>query len=481
MTTITALPPAPSRSDPDTFSSKSDVLLGALDQFVTETNTVVTEVNALAAAMGSLASGAATSIPYTFSTTTADADPGAGLLRLDNATQNAATTIRADLVGSDGSTWTDLLATFDDSTSTIKGFIMLQKASDATKWLLFSVSALASPSGYKNITVANVASSAASPFADADALLLKFQRNGDKGDTGATGAQGAAGADGADGISPNIVVSARTSNTILGVSDFCKLIDITSGTFTQTFTAAATLGSGWWCYIRNSGTGNITLDPNSSETIDGVTTGIVTPGLCILIVCTGTAFTAQRIGPTTTMEVLASGTSWTCPIGVRRACVEGVGGGGSGGKAPGTGLGGGGAGGGYFKKVFSVTPGTAYSYAIGAAGATQTSAGTNGNDGGATTFTASVTCTGNGGKGGISTPNTWAAGGTATNGDLNIQGGSGIASGTAPYSTFCGGTPFSSMNISNDPVGSGYGGGGGGATSSQNSQPGQPGVIVLEY
>lgn len=46
MTTITALPPAPSRTDPATFSDKSDALLGALDQFVTETNTVASEVNA---------------------------------------------------------------------------------------------------------------------------------------------------------------------------------------------------------------------------------------------------------------------------------------------------------------------------------------------------------------------------------------------------------------------------------------------------
>lgn len=43
MTTITALPPAPSRTDPATFSDKSDALLGALDTFVTETNTVAGE------------------------------------------------------------------------------------------------------------------------------------------------------------------------------------------------------------------------------------------------------------------------------------------------------------------------------------------------------------------------------------------------------------------------------------------------------
>jgi hypothetical protein len=89
-----------------------------------------------------------------------------------------------------------------------------------------------------------------------------------------------------------LVRSARTSNTILAAADNTTLIDITSGTFTQTFTAAATLGSGWFCYIRNSGTGDITLNPNASELIDGLTSYIMYPGECRLIQCTGTAFTS---------------------------------------------------------------------------------------------------------------------------------------------------------------------------------------------
>lgn len=49
MTTISALPTAPSRADPSTFSDRSDALLGALDTFVSETNTVAGEVNTNAA------------------------------------------------------------------------------------------------------------------------------------------------------------------------------------------------------------------------------------------------------------------------------------------------------------------------------------------------------------------------------------------------------------------------------------------------
>ena len=134
---------------------------------VTEFNNEVALLNA-GSGMGAIA------IAYTFSTTTTDSDPGNGVLRLDNATQNTATVIRADLLDSGGATVTPVLDTFDDTSGTVKGYIRLVKASDSTKWLVFSVSALASPSGYKNITVANIGSSAASPFANSDALILYF-------------------------------------------------------------------------------------------------------------------------------------------------------------------------------------------------------------------------------------------------------------------------------------------------------------------
>src|SRR3989442_257735 len=88
---------------------------------------------------------------------------------------------------------------FPSSTNTLKGHIRLFKTTDPTKWLLFSVSAVASPSGYKNITVANVGSSAASPFANADAITLTFERAGDLGATGATGPTGLTGATGPTG------------------------------------------------------------------------------------------------------------------------------------------------------------------------------------------------------------------------------------------------------------------------------------------
>ncbi len=134
--------------------------------------------------------------------------------------------------------------------------------------------------------------------------------------------------------------SARSSNTILAEADRSTLIEITSGTFTQTFTAAATLTSGWWCYYYNSGDGDVTLDPNSSEQIDGLTSYIMYPGEARLIVCTGTAFeTVVLSGFNRTFT--ASGT-FTTPPGYKEFAGL-LWGGGSGGGSSDTYGGGGGA------------------------------------------------------------------------------------------------------------------------------------------
>ena len=143
--------------------------------------------------------GGGVAIPYTFSTITSDSDPGAGALRLDNATQGSATRIRADLLGADGKDWSAVLDGLTASTSVVKGKVRLYKVGDTSKWLTANFTALASPSGYRNLTIGNVAVSGANPFVDGDAIVLAFTPSGDKGDVGDEGPQGGPGPQGVQG------------------------------------------------------------------------------------------------------------------------------------------------------------------------------------------------------------------------------------------------------------------------------------------
>lgn len=278
--------------------------------------------------------------------------------------------------------------------------------------------------------------------------------------------------------------SARTSNTILGVQDFDTNIIITgAGGFTQTLTAAATLGV-WHCTYWNFSSGNITFDPAGTEQIDGANTGILEPGMGIKIYCDATKFDCERIG-IPIVKVLTSGTSGTWPLGVRRVNWEQGGAGGSGAKGPAGTTSGPGAAGGYLRKSLTVTPNSAYTYAIGAGGVSQTTADTDGNAGGSTTLTYNaVTYTTTGGAGGVRATGTYAAGGTATNGDINIPGGRALNTGSIGF-VIPGSNPLGSPNIQANTIApvarADYSSGGDGATSAQNSGAGAPGVIILSY
>ena len=129
--------------------------------------------------------GGAITIPYTFSTTTTDSDPGNGVIRLNNATQSSATAARLDLLDSNGATWTTDIDAFDASTNTNKGQFRIFAAADPTKFLAGNITAVDSSTGYRNVTIAVTSSSASSPFSNSDALMFCFTRTGDKGADGA--------------------------------------------------------------------------------------------------------------------------------------------------------------------------------------------------------------------------------------------------------------------------------------------------------
>lgn len=83
----------------------------------------------------------------------------------------------------------------------------------------------------------------------------------------------------------------KTGAYTVVASDNGSIINCTSGTFTVSLTAAATLGSGFTCWIWNTSstyTHEITIDANAAESIDGQSTLILRRGEGTQIVCDGT-------------------------------------------------------------------------------------------------------------------------------------------------------------------------------------------------
>jgi hypothetical protein len=197
-------------------------------------------------------------------------------------------------------------------------------------------------------------------------------------------------------------------------------------------------------------------------------------------------------------QVLTSGTSYTTPANCNSIYVECVGGGGAGGGSQGAQAsvgGGGGGGAGYSAKFFTVTPNTAYTYAIAAGGTGVTSGASN--NGGDTTFTVGSTILRASGGGAGSSygvgpqGNGGGSGGGSANGDINLSGDGGeavsynynwIAGQGGGGAGAIGGGGAMGIYYAGAINGGNYGGGGSGAANGGTSGAGGQGAIrIWEY
>ena len=314
-------------------------------------------------------------------------------------------------------------------------------------------------------------------------------------------------------------VSSITAGQTLNVTHNGRLLlgSASGGAFTQNLPAVAGVPVGYRIGIMktDSGANAITIDGNSSETINSFTTIKLTElHDMVVLVNTGSAWHIENNsvgGRLRSRQVYTSGATWTKPVGLKFVVVTVVAGGGGGGAGPQTAAGehsggeGGGAGGASIKRILQSALGGTETVTVGAGGTGV--AGADGNAGGTSSFGAHCSATGGSGGQALAAGNTTTGdvtntnGGTGSSGDINIKGGDGmnyfriggslIFSGAGGASMFGGGGGNMIRVSAGQDTGkaaAAIGSGGGGAAKGPSSAVAAPGgdgadgiAIVEEY
>ena len=140
---------------------------------------------------------------FQYSTTTTDADPGAGKFRLNNATIASATIMYIDDLEYNGTNVEAWVQSWDDVTGndTNRGRIRISKANSLDTWMVFKVTgSITNASGYSKVSLVYIDS--AGTFTDDDTFFISFVASGEDGaipgyfykfDTGTTDADPGAG------------------------------------------------------------------------------------------------------------------------------------------------------------------------------------------------------------------------------------------------------------------------------------------------
>ena len=119
---------------------------------------------------------------FQYSTTTTDADPGAGYFRLNNATISSATIMYIDDLEYNGTNIEAWVQSWDDVTGndTNRGRIRISKANSLDTWMVFKVTGgITNASGYSKVTLVYIDS--AGTFTNDDKFFIAFSASGEDG------------------------------------------------------------------------------------------------------------------------------------------------------------------------------------------------------------------------------------------------------------------------------------------------------------
>ena len=127
--------------------------------------------------------GADAGMRYAFESSTSMAAPASGGLRLNNAALASVTAIAVNATNSDAIDVSDWIATWDDSTNTVKGYVEVRKEGSGAVLGLYQLTSVTDNTTWLQLAVTYVSGSGS--LSAADSVYLVPYRTGNKGADGA--------------------------------------------------------------------------------------------------------------------------------------------------------------------------------------------------------------------------------------------------------------------------------------------------------
>lgn len=185
--------------------------------------------------------GVSAGVFYKFQTSTGTA-PGAGIVRLNNATQGSATAVYINYTDLESHGLEAYIKSLDESTSTVRGFLLIRSISEPSKYWLGKITGAATEeASWSSLPVTTIAASGT--LANESQVTFEFYRVGDKGEKGSTGSEGGKGETGAAGTPEGVPFIFSTETSEGAGSGILKFNTITPETITTMYISKANANS----------------------------------------------------------------------------------------------------------------------------------------------------------------------------------------------------------------------------------------------
>lgn len=217
--------------------------------------------------------GADSGLRYAFESSTSMAAPASGGLRLNNAALASVTAIAVNATNSDAVDVSDFIATWDDSTNTVKGYVEVRKEGSGAVLGLYQLTSVTDNTTWLQFSVTYVSGSGS--FTAADSLYLTPYRVGNKGADGA-GTGDVSGP--AASVDSEIALFNSTTGKLIKRASISGLAKLTSGVLSAAVASTDYIGATTGSEIQKASSGGLTAATPGADFMKPNTTSNLSAG-----------------------------------------------------------------------------------------------------------------------------------------------------------------------------------------------------------